>query len=54
MKATEFRSRLRKMLDDDFEDEEIIRFVLNWALDHYPRPLMVWLLTKIGQYGYFL
>jgi len=54
MKSLEFRNRLKAMLEDDFEDEEIIRYVLNFAWDHYPRPLLVWLLTKIGQYGYFL
>ncbi|WP_456327904.1 hypothetical protein [Archaeoglobus sp.] len=54
MKNLEFRKKLRAMLEDDFEDEEIIKYVLNFAWDQYPRPLLVWLLAKIGQYGYFL
>jgi len=54
MKNTEFRKKIRQMLENDFENEEIIRYVLNFAWDYYPRPLLVWLLVKIGQHGYFL
>ena len=54
MKNLEFRKKIKTMLEQDFDDEEIIRYVLNFAWDNYPRPLLIWLLTKIAQHGYFI
>jgi len=51
----EFRKKLRKMLEDGdaFEDAEIIRYVLEFAWEEYPRPTLIWFLKKIIDWEQF-
>ena len=51
----DFRKKLKKMLEDSdtFGDTEIIRYVLEFAWEQYPRPLMIWFLKKMIEWEQF-
>ncbi|WP_158547639.1 hypothetical protein [Haloferax sp. Atlit-6N] len=52
-KNLEFRTELRELLDDDdVEDAEIVRFVLNHAWNQWPHAFERWLAKK-RRYGGF-
>ena len=49
----EFRSKLKKMLDGNADDHEIIKYVLEFAIDQYPRPTMVWIMKQARKWDWF-
>lgn len=53
MRDVGFRRELRKMLDEGAEDHEIIKYVLEHAIDQYPRPTMVWIMKQAREWDWF-
>jgi len=53
MKDIRFRAQLRKMLEEDKEDLEIINFVLEHTWEQWPRPLLIWFQKRIKEYDLF-
>lgn len=51
----QFRKKLKEMLEDSdsFDDTEIISYVLEFAWEEYPRPMLIWFLKKIIEWGLF-
>lgn len=52
MKDIEFRQRLRELLEDDADDKEIVKFVLEHAWNQWPHAFEHWL-TQKRRYGGF-
>ena len=45
-----FQDKLKKMLDDGVEDEEIIKYVLNHAMSQWTGSLVYWVFTELKGY----
>jgi len=54
VRNTEFRNELKKMLEnEEYQDADIIKYVLNFAFEEYPRPTLIWFYKNIKEYDFF-
>jgi len=45
-----FRTELKRMLEENKEDKEIIKYVLNHAWEEWGKLTLIWFFTKIREY----